>query len=119
ATDLSEASAEASAFGLRLAEAASEETEKRFLLVLGYDLMPPPPLSREAYDEAAAGELRGFVERLGVEASRVEAKVVSGEPTEALVTEAGQWGADLLVLGTHGRSGLPRLLIGSVAEFVV
>ena len=119
ATDLSPASADASAFGLEVAEALADRPEKRFLLVLGYDLMPPPPLSRSAYDEAAAGELRRFVEGLPVDAGDAETRVASGEPTEALVAEAGQWGADLLVLGTHGRSGLPRLLIGSVAEFVV
>jgi nucleotide-binding universal stress UspA family protein len=34
----------------------------------------------------------------------------------AIVEEARQWGADLLVVGTHGRRGLDRLLLGSVAE---
>ncbi len=33
-------------------------------------------------------------------------------------SEARQWHADLIVLGTHGRSGLDRLLLGSVAEGV-
>lgn len=119
ATDLSSPSAEASAFGLRVANSLEVQPEKRFVLVLGYDLMPPPPLSRSAYDEAAAAELRKFIDGLPVDAGDAETRVASGEPTEALVTEVGQWGADLLVLGTQGRSGLPRLLIGSVAEFVV
>lgn len=35
-----------------------------------------------------------------------------------IVNEARQWTADLIVLGTHGRSGLDRLLLGSVAEGV-
>lgn len=35
-----------------------------------------------------------------------------------IVNEARQWAADLIVLGTHGRSGLDRLLLGSVAEGV-
>jgi nucleotide-binding universal stress UspA family protein len=34
----------------------------------------------------------------------------------AIVEEARQWGADLIVVGTHGRRGLDRLLLGSVAE---
>lgn len=33
--------------------------------------------------------------------------------------EAGDWRADLIVIGTHGRSGMSRLLLGSVAEGVV
>jgi len=34
----------------------------------------------------------------------------------AIVEEAKRWGADLIVVGTHGRRGLDRLLLGSVAE---
>jgi nucleotide-binding universal stress UspA family protein len=36
----------------------------------------------------------------------------------AIVEEAKSWGADLIVVGTHGRRGLDRLLLGSVAEGV-
>ncbi len=36
----------------------------------------------------------------------------------AIVEEARRWGADLIVVGTHGRRGLDRLLLGSVAEGV-
>ena len=46
-----------------------------------------------------------------VEAERPIAKVI--------IIEAEKWKADLIVLGTHGRTGLPRLLLGSVAEEVV
>ena len=119
ATDLSPASAEAATLGLRLAEAVVGDLEKRFLLVLGYDLMPPPPLSRSAYDDAAAVELRKFVDHLPVSVEHADVKIEHGEPTEVITAEATEWGADLLVLGTEGRSGVPRLLIGSVAEFVV
>jgi nucleotide-binding universal stress UspA family protein len=37
----------------------------------------------------------------------------------AIVEEARQWQADLIVIGTHGRSGFSRVLFGSVAEGVV
>ena len=39
--------------------------------------------------------------------------------SEEIVEEARRWQADLIVLGTHGRRGLNRLLLGSVAEAVV
>jgi nucleotide-binding universal stress UspA family protein len=39
--------------------------------------------------------------------------------SEEIVENARQWGADLIVLGTHGRRGLNRLLLGSVAEGVI
>lgn len=38
---------------------------------------------------------------------------------EAIVADAKRWLADLVVIGTHGRSGVSRLLFGSVAEGVV
>jgi len=38
---------------------------------------------------------------------------------EAIAAEAEVWPADLIVIGTHGRRGLSRLLLGSVAEGVV
>ncbi|HQU63527.1 MAG: universal stress protein [Nitrosomonas sp.] len=36
-----------------------------------------------------------------------------------LVEEASQWPADLIIIGTHGRSGFNRLLLGSIAESVL
>jgi nucleotide-binding universal stress UspA family protein len=48
-----------------------------------------------------------------------ECRVAYGEPGRALVREADAVRADLLVVGTHGRSGISRMVLGSVAEFVV
>jgi len=42
-----------------------------------------------------------------------------GKPVDVIVRYAAKMNADLIVLGTHGRTGLPRVLIGSVAERVV
>jgi nucleotide-binding universal stress UspA family protein len=42
-----------------------------------------------------------------------------GTPADAIVSAAGQWPADLIVLGSHGRGGLSRLMLGSVAEAVM
>jgi nucleotide-binding universal stress UspA family protein len=48
-----------------------------------------------------------------------ESRVLEGDPSEALVAAAVQEQADLIVLGSHGRRGMQRLLLGSVAETVV
>ena len=49
-----------------------------------------------------------------------EHHLVSGDPPPgAIVRLAEEEGVDLIVMGTHGRTGLPRLLMGSVAEVVV
>lgn len=62
-------------------------------------------------------------------AEDAQAEAVAAEPVqleaqgrsvaEVILGEAEQWGADLLVMGTHGRRGLNRLLLGSDAEGVV
>jgi nucleotide-binding universal stress UspA family protein len=54
-------------------------------------------------------------------AARFEADglVVEGDVSDALLDMAADWGADLIVLGSHGRRGLDRLLLGSVSEVVL
>jgi nucleotide-binding universal stress UspA family protein len=42
-----------------------------------------------------------------------------GSPAEQIVEAAREWGANLIVIGSHGRSGVPRLILGSVAEKVL
>lgn len=49
----------------------------------------------------------------------VEAYVDQGEPYAAIVMRAESFAADLVVVGSHGRTGLSRMLLGSVAEKVV
>jgi nucleotide-binding universal stress UspA family protein len=45
--------------------------------------------------------------------------VREGDPRSAIVDEAEEWQADLIVVGSHGRTGLTRMLLGSVATAVV
>jgi nucleotide-binding universal stress UspA family protein len=46
-------------------------------------------------------------------------RVVVGSPSVAIVTAAEEIGADLIIVGTRGKTGLKRVLLGSVAEAVV
>lgn len=62
--------------------------------------------------EQAADWLRG-------QGLSVETSVRDGEPGPAVVTEAKEWGADLVVIGSRGHTGLRRLLEGSVSHYVV
>jgi len=64
------------------------------------------------YLERAAERIRGH----GVE---VDQKVATGIPAEVLLDVASDNGADLIVMTTHGRSGLDRWMFGSVADAVV
>jgi nucleotide-binding universal stress UspA family protein len=49
----------------------------------------------------------------------VTASVVSGSPYREIIKKAEEEQIDLIAMGTHGRSGVERLLLGSVAEKVV
>jgi hypothetical protein len=49
----------------------------------------------------------------------VKALIMSGKPADAIIEIAKERRADLIVLGSHGRTGLERLLMGSVAERVI
>lgn len=50
---------------------------------------------------------------------RHEHRLITGDPATAIARVAEEEGAELIVMGTHGRTGLLRLLMGSVAEAVV
>jgi nucleotide-binding universal stress UspA family protein len=62
-------------------------------------------------------EWKGLAQQLGV--SRVEVATAIGEPAHEILAFAKDQHADLLVIGTHGRTGLQHALMGSVAERVV
>jgi nucleotide-binding universal stress UspA family protein len=49
----------------------------------------------------------------------IEYRVAEGEPATQIINQARALGASLIVMGTHGRTGLGRLLLGSVAEAVL
>lgn len=55
----------------------------------------------------------------GVQAERLLIESTKKRIAEMVVDAASQWGADLIVVGTHGRRGFERLLMGSVAENLV
>lgn len=79
----------------------------------------PGPLSAKAWGAErglAEKQLREAMANAGVEG---EAKVVEGLSGREIVAEAERLGADLVVIATHGRTGLSRIAIGSVAQKVV
>jgi len=64
--------------------------------------------------------LDGFKDRAAKENIPCETIMhVGGQPHEFIIHEAKEKNIDLIVMGTHGRTGLDKLLIGSVAERVV
>lgn len=57
--------------------------------------------------------------KAGVKASSVLLESPAGPAADAIVRQAKKWKADLIVLGTHGRRGVRRMVMGSDAEQVV
>lgn len=74
----------------------------------------------DALEEAGEQALRTVIDRAeeaGV--STIESSVLSGTPHRAIVDYADERDVDCIVMGTHGRTGVDRYLLGSVAERVV
>jgi nucleotide-binding universal stress UspA family protein len=124
ATDFSRASGPAFAKALELAKRA------RARLLLLHVLVPPSPflgnalppsyLELEARARRSADrQLAAAVEKARRAGVRAEAKLIAGGPAEEILRRASLWHADLIVIGTHGRSGLGRAFMGSVAERVL
>ena len=63
--------------------------------------------------------LYAIQDRLAAKGIRVRTGLRSGEPAPEIVAAAATWGVDLIAMATHGRSGLGRVLFGSVAESVL
>ena len=91
--------------------------EPAFSLAEGNGYAPPSIV--EEYEAAMKHKLSQLSESLTGGGTPVRGKVVRGTPHEAIATVAAQDGADLIVMGTHGRTGLSHLLLGSVAERVL
>lgn len=73
----------------------------------------------EWYDEAAASGEELLAEASASVDTDVETNVIAGSPARAIVDFVEQESIDAVVIGSHGREGLSRILLGSVAETVV
>ena len=60
-----------------------------------------------------------FVRENGLQSESVLLGTASDNTGELIVAQAQEWPADVIVMGTHGRRGLRRLVLGSNAEYVL
>jgi universal stress protein A len=77
-----------------------------------------PRLRKEAIEDAQSRMLE-CVKSISMSGGEATGEVLIGSPFQAIVDLAFTSGMDLIVMGTHGRTGIPHLVIGSVAERVV
>lgn len=119
--DLSPLSAKALRHGLRfLAQLGVASAETEALLVLNpAEVARALHFTREQFERFASAELRRFLEENSSGAPPRLARVRTGDPREEILAVLAQRKVDLAILGTHGRTGLDRLTLGSVAAEVM
>lgn len=126
ATDFSAASRPAFRMAVGLAKRAGAT------LLLFHVLTPPSPFSDRggpppssylgllaAARREARRRLAAALARAREAGTRAQAKLVEGGAAERILRIGQRWRPDVIVIGTHGRSGVRRFLMGSVAEHIV
>jgi len=83
--------------------------------------VPHPSLEifAKELNTAAQEKLRQFHDEHMADMPDVEYATILGDPAEQIVKYVKDQGIDLIIMGTHGKKGLDKLIFGSVAEKVV
>ena len=123
--DLSEVSAEIIPYVTTMARTFQSDLHILFVarIFKYYDTIYVPPVSIVEFEEkvVAGGKRRldEFVQEHLKDCCVSVVKVIPGDPAEEIVRYIDAEGIDLVVMSTHGRKGLDRILFGSVANHVV
>ncbi len=124
-TDFSDPSNEALATAMAFASAFGGKLDLvHVALAVSYVLPPPVDFATLPFDmtkslEQATTGLANEESRVRAAGLACESATLFGRPDTEIVARATATKADLIVMGTHGRSGLSHALMGSVAERVV
>ncbi|NLW50672.1 MAG: universal stress protein [Candidatus Brocadiaceae bacterium] len=125
AVDFSDSSDHAQRYAVGLAEVFDAElrilhvVEPPFLPTYSLAGVPNLALPIEEVEDAARKHLQQAVEACRAVHADTEGILRTGSPFVEIINCARETEADLIVVGTHGRTGLSHMLIGSVAEKVV
>ena len=124
--DFSASSEEAARYAVMLAEAVG--AAKLYFLHAHQRIVYPAPVIGGSYidpdtltaiEDHLRRQLTGLVGRHSAHKVEVEGELREGPPHPTIVDYAKEIGADMIVMSTHGRTGIGHLLLGSVAEKVV
>jgi nucleotide-binding universal stress UspA family protein len=104
-----------------ISQCRPQETEVTVLNVVDLPLLIPTLYAAE-FREESLKEGQAFVlqseQRLTKAGFKVETAVEEGDPKSKIVEDAARWHSDLIILGSHGRKGMDRFLMGSVSDAV-
>jgi nucleotide-binding universal stress UspA family protein len=123
--DLSESSEKIAPYVQAVAEKFESKIHLLFVArVLDYFAsiyVPAPSITTMEKDiiEGAEKRIDEFVDQHFRDYSGTKATVVSGDATEQIINYIQSEGIDLVIMGTHGRKGLDKVIFGSVAERIV
>ncbi|MEJ2760771.1 MAG: universal stress protein [Gammaproteobacteria bacterium] len=78
-----------------------------------------PEMDEDEVLKERENELADFVKKHGENDVEISREVRLGDPETEINEMAGEYQADLIIMGTHGRTGLSHLLMGSVTESVL
>jgi nucleotide-binding universal stress UspA family protein len=93
-----------------------------FVMTVAYSPVPYEPNFNEALLKLGASTLKKAEDAVIAQGLKPEVELIEmlgGRAADKIVEQAQRWGADLIVMGTHGRRGVRRLVMGSDAELVV
>lgn len=82
---------------------------------LGSPVVPPASATVDQLEELGRQTLAGFAKQYGM----AHAEQVEGDPAETILERAKTLDAEMIIMGSRGRTGLARLFLGSTAEHVV
>jgi universal stress protein A len=120
--DFSESSLNALGYAAGLAGKVRARLTVLYVVAADYGWLEIGKEASREYDETlqsqAAEKLRALAENELPKSALVDLEVRIGRPAEEIVAAAAESKTDLILLSTHGHSGLDRLLIGSVADRV-
>lgn len=123
ASDFSKASGKAFAAALALAKTTRASLTILYVLTPFTPMIPGRAVELERFNremqlesQRRLAQLTARAKTAGVRAASV---IVQGEPARQIVRAARSKRADLIVVGTHGRTGLDKFFLGSVAQRVV
>ena len=116
-TDFSETSDAALKYGIGLAQAFSAQLYLLHVPKTGVNFEADFPMVQ--FETAPQERLETLVGEQEARQLRPEYALRIGAPSDEIVRYAGYREIDLIVMGTHGRSGMPHMLMGSVAEKVL